>query len=412
MEKYEREFEKFKQTWFPLFKDLSPRGEEREKLFEEMIHEYRKLNYDILGSDEILGSSRAEIIRFGNDQITKWEDSEYMTSKAYAPYDKFNMIEEINTIATIDGDEFNEPVNNSCKGFFLKPNKVKKYPNVKKTLESNTHRKWEIEDQIGDKSTVGTVYIGCSVDDEKDCSYIIKVMDVNKGSPNVTNLPYPMEMSQLHKLTMDRILSEVELQIIASMHELAPAIHDIFYCKSRMRDPFTDKSIKVPLSENIKSQMTGTKFKYNSLPYDTALVCKNDMCDVINRRVYIVMDKMDITPSTFLKNINSYTHTLIKYMTETLKKLHKIGIIHGDAHTSNFMFNFTPKGRKKFVEYTESKNDIAREKIISDDKNGDFYGSFKTMKLIDFGKSITTSDIDKATLNILFKKDIEYIVDS
>ena len=66
---------------------------------------------------------------------------------------------------------------------------------------------------------------------------------------------------------------------------------------------------------------------------------------------------MDITMSTFLREIKTllptnyrvYTTELEKHALVLLERLHKLGIVHGDAHSSNFMFNFSDSGKREFT---------------------------------------------------------------
>ena len=111
-------------------------------------------------------------------------------------------------------------------------------------------------------------------------------------------------------------------------------------------------------------------------------------CFVNTRTVYIAMESMDITINTFLlafKGSNlfsTYLTVLTKLAIVLVQRLNEIEIIHGDTHSSNFMFNFSDKGKMVFENILTT-----RDLNISVDKKLDFYGSFNSLKMIDFGMS-------------------------
>lgn len=384
------ELENFKLKWFPKFSNKLPRTEERENLFNDMIQSYQEFNSKFLDQSVIFGHETPEILKFIENELLKWEGEEYVNLRSYIPYTVETIKDELNTSLFIDGGRISNPVDHDCTGVYIRPQENPKYRQLSKLLNTHAIKKWNMGNRVGDASAFGKIYVGCSMGD-KNCNYIIKIINVNKGA-SINS--------------MEDILSEVEIQIQASKYNLAPKIHDIFYCKSSLKDYFAGQTISSSISQTYDSS---TKIKYNSSIYQLGdkipMICEKDRCQVINRTVYIIMDKMDITVFTFLDVLPYYREILLDLMKSIISRLHRIGIIHGDVHSSNFMFNFTPLGRDKFLQYTLNND----ESIIDQDKNRDFYGSFKSLMIIDFGKSKDINSIDNDKLQKLFARDFVFL---
>jgi predicted unusual protein kinase regulating ubiquinone biosynthesis (AarF/ABC1/UbiB family) len=114
--------------------------------------------------------------------------------------------------------------------------------------------------------------------------------------------------------------------------------------------------------------------------------------------VYIIMDKLDITVAEFRDVVgNEYNDFIDARVRGLFSKLHSIGILHGDAHASNIMFNLTKAGKEAYRAYKEKTP-------VKPDKNGDFYGSLESLMFIDFGKSVDFKQ-EKILINDSIKKE-------
>ncbi len=86
---------------------------------------------------------------------------------------------------------------------------------------SSKDKKWTIIDsQIGDPSTIGKVYTAC-LSETKDCDYIVKIMDIHKGSPT-------LDPQRGLVLSLTSVLNEIEIQMRISEIGIAPKIIDAF----------------------------------------------------------------------------------------------------------------------------------------------------------------------------------------
>lgn len=268
----------------------------------------------------------------------------------------------------------------------------KKCKNVYSILKKNDKGTWHIiKDQIGDQSAVGRVYNACLND---DCDFIIKIVSVFRKS-HILWLPELNKKSDYYgnyksdSLTSEHMLNEIYIQMEMSKYNLAPKIFDAFYCLDYLKDIKTGEYIqaKIKNNENIDSYF-----------------CKNQNCYIPVRTFYIMMEKFDISINGFLKilkknNISlmyEYLKILKNFAYNVLEKSHKIGIIHGDSHIANFMFKYTQKGRYIINNY--KNNLITADYILKNDIDKDFFGSFKSLVLIDFGLSINKIS-DKLILN-------------
>jgi hypothetical protein len=109
--------------------------------------------------------------------------------------------------------------------------------------------------------------------------------------------------------------------------------------------------------------------------------------------VYIVMDKLDVTVSEFWKTVGNVYNTFINSsVSELFAKLHNNAcILHGDAHSSNVMFQFSPKAREIFKKVLENNKHLSEEDIRNSrsyfyDQDRNFHGS--KIMFIDFGQSV------------------------
>lgn len=181
----------------------------------------------------------------------------------------------------------------------------------------------------------------------------------------------------------DDVINEIEMQIELSNKGIAPKIYDAFYCKQYFRDWFDKQIITVNSKVDI--------------PFKLCKEEKKD-CKILNREVFLIMEKMDITISTFLENLKNVSQDLATKYRKKLESIafnrirsaHSLNIVHGDAHVSNFMFNFSEKGKEVFDKIEKKEyNTNQLEKILKNDD--DFFGSFSSLKLIDFGKTAKIS---------------------
>lgn len=237
--------------------------------------------------------------------------------------------------------------------------KIKRFSDV--VIEEGKNTYTIVDTQVGDMSTIGSIFVTCV---NNDCNFIVKVIDIISKAPKMlgNNFFY----------TYNQVLTEINLQKLASKKNLAPKIIDAFYFFDYLKKD--QKYIKI--SSKIDSVLCKNK---------------NTECYVPFRRVYIIMEKMDITVSTFLKNFKDtplfpiYLEKLKNNAIQILQKLHRYKIIHNDAHASNFMFNFSEKGREMFSKLLneEITIDHIREKDIMEN----FFNSFNSLRIIDFGLS-------------------------
>ena len=269
---------------------------------------------------------------------------------------------------------------------------------------------WKIlKGRIGDASTVGQAYLGCRITGQPpyECAgdehYIIKIMKLNKTK--YSNTVDYLGKVDVYKLSMDAVLNEINNQVTASLLGLAPKIYDAFYCKSFFEKDgkpvktIPDKSVMPRIRQN-NSQ---NKVYYIEKDKKTNIILYNCRearhepgkieCFVTTRMVYIVMDKLDVTVCEFRKIVGSvYDNFIDLTVRELFADLHnKACILHGDAHSSNVMFQFSPEARKIFKKVLENKKHLSQEEII--DRKSEFYDpalNFHGSKImfIDFGKSV------------------------
>lgn len=365
--------------------------EDREKLFTDMIGELQKL----------INSVSNKVIRDGfSDRLGNLKVAEEMYRDLLTPFNEFSIANEIYTrMNSVQRPRINlrRTEDPNCTDMYS-PKIQSTYPLTNEVVESDTQATWEMKRRIGDISTAGTVYTVCKIAAEtQDCSYIIKIMESNKAT-----------ITQVNIVT---VLNEVECQIMANKAGLSPSIHDVFFCLGYKLDHITGKSIITALNQEIVAEnhilREGYEFpivKLTKAPFDRLAPsdqlkevgwCRRRpgsdrpyKCFTPYRRFYIIMDKMDITISSFLKTIKPLVDTFIyrKYADNLkeigdrlLDRLHKLGIIHGDAHSSNFMFNFTKQASEILASSAEQQSKIP------EDKRNDFFGSFPSLKIIDFG---------------------------
>lgn len=241
-----------------------------------------------------------------------------------------------------------------------------------------------IDKKVGDISTLGSVYITCIGD---KCDYITKVMDLLEKHPALIQTGFTPSSNLF--FNYNTIKNEILMQIKASQSGLCPRIVDVFFCSSFVKE----KDSTGKYSNYVRIRTERPFYLCSEL---------DGLCNVAFRRFFIIMEKMDITVNTFLLNFMGTTSLVKRYKNriETtglglLSKLHSIGIIHGDAHASNFMFNLTEPGKQYLQRVlsadTKEKRESAIREIEESDRGRDFFGSFASMKLIDFGKSIDLS---------------------
>jgi hypothetical protein len=239
--------------------------------------------------------------------------------------------------------------------------KIKTFSDV--VIEEGKNTYTIVDTQVGDMSTIGSIFVTCV---NNDCNFIVKVIDIISKAPKMLGNNFFYNYNQ--------VLTEINLQKLASKKNLAPKIIDAFYFFDYLKKD--QKYIKI--SSEINSEF----------------LCRNKSntnCYVPFRRVYIIMEKMDITVSTFLKNFKDtplfpiYLEKLKKIAKEKLEKLHTYKIIHNDAHASNFMFNFSEKGREMFSKLL--KKEITIDYIRQKDIMKNFFNSFNSLRIIDFGLS-------------------------
>jgi serine/threonine protein kinase len=242
------------------------------------------------------------------------------------------------------------------------------------------------------------VYVACRVSQQEgECNYVIKVLESNKATITQVNIR--------------SVLNEVECQIKASKHNISPKIYDVFFCLGYKRDHITGSHLRTSLAMspgvNLEGVITRESIQYPTVKLINTKIpdlyrdkvfevswCrrgsyKDDFsCFVPFRRFYIIMEKMDITISSFLKRICAVDRDIHRVLAKNLKdkafsildKLHKLHIIHGDAHSSNFMFNFTEKGKEIFASINEKK-------VSSTVSVPEFQRCFESLKIVDFGTS-------------------------
>jgi serine/threonine protein kinase len=287
--------------------------------------------------------------------------------------------------------------------------------------------KWKIiGDRIGDASTFGQAYMGCLVKGgEEECNYVIKIMNIDKASPNTIDY---IGTYSINKLNMEAVMNEVNIQIKASKFKLAPKIHDVFFCKSFAKDEYNENiEIKTVPEKELRQSFTmkevnGKKYPYFEhagyqpvLAYNCKVNKKDStkdpmrdhikhpklICYVPTRMVYIVMDSLSITVANLRQAFgNVYDNFINEKVYDLFRRLHEIGIFHGDAHKSNIMFKLSKRGKEvyteRLVQIREGRIDYPG-RIDKNDIKGDFYGSLDSLMFIDFGKGVDFNEGIKIT---------------
>jgi tRNA A-37 threonylcarbamoyl transferase component Bud32 len=242
--------------------------------------------------------------------------------------------------------------------------------------------------EVGDKSTAGSLYITCIVQNRnKTCDYITKVIDVIEKSPALISYNYDGERNL--RLNYNAVRNEIKIQMKASELGIAPRIIDVFYCNDFLKD----KQKRYIKAQSVKD----------------FYLCQSNGCFITVRRFFIVMEKLDITVEGFLKYFNSelresYRQKIGREIRSELTTLHKNNIIHGDFHLSNCMLNITAEGKRYFadlVEATKKGKNVTQviQSILRDDVKKSFFGTCYTVKIIDFGRSIDFSDTKLTGVN-------------
>jgi hypothetical protein len=295
--------------------------------------------------------------------------------------------ENLNDVYGIKLENF--PLLNACVGNLNTGFRIGK-DHISQTTMLNDP-KWKIlKARIGDASTFGQAQMGCLVkeDGQEVCNYVIKLMNIDKGAP--TTIDYLGKVG-IYKLNMIAVLNEVNIQIKASLYGLGPKIYDVFYCKSFATDDANEFIQTVPNKDVrglIRREIVDGKEQL-FLGHNRIYNCKESgktkkiICFVPTRVVYIVMESLDLTVTKFREVVGNQYNSFIKgKVIELFNRLHDIGILHGDAHSSNIMFNLTEEGKKAYISYERKKP------FSIPDRNGDFYGSLQSLMFIDFGKSV------------------------
>ena len=267
---------------------------------------------------------------------------------------------------------------------------------------------WKIlKGRIGDASTIGKAYLGCRIADQPpyecvgDEHYIIKIMKLDKTRLNTVDY---LGAVDVYKFTMDAVLNEINNQVTASLLGLAPKIYDAFYCKSFLEKDgkpvktIPDKLVMPTIRKNPSNSVYYIqKDKKTNIILNNCREARDEpgkiVCFVPTRMVYIVMDRLDVTVWEFRKIVGSvYDNFIYSSVRELFADLHNNAcILHGDAHDSNVMFQFSPEARKIFKKVLENKKHLSEEEIR--DRRSDFYDparNFHGSKImfIDFGKSV------------------------
>jgi hypothetical protein len=202
---------------------------------------------------------------------------------------------------------------------------------------------------------------------------------------------------------MDAVLNEINNQVTASLLGLAPKIYDAFYCKSfaekdgKPVKTIPDKLVRPRIRKNPSNSFYYIEIEKTNISLYNCREARGEPdkieCFVPTRMVYIVMDKLDVTVSEFWKTVGSVYDTFIdSSVRELFAKLHyNACILHGDAHSSNVMFQFSPKAREIFKKVLENKKHLSEEDIRNSksyfyDQDRNFHGS--KIMFIDFGKSV------------------------
>jgi hypothetical protein len=360
-------------------------GDNRNKIFEwikKSIVDYNEFETQRLEVEE------ERNIRLESQYTAKDFQYEHIANT----YDK----EPTRTFPLIDADNESKCKNKSQAGFRIKVPETNNLQDIPPN--------WKIlKGRIGDASTIGKAYLGCRITAQppyEECSpgdakYIIKIMEVDKS------LDY---MGRVGAFDIDAVLNEINNQVTASLLGLAPKIYDAFYCKSFVeKDGKPIKTIPDRFVMPTIRQNPSNSVYYIEKDNKTNIIITNCreakdepgkiVCFVPTRMVYIVMDKLDVTVSEFWKTVGSVYNTFIdSSVSKLFEDLHyNACILHGDAHDSNVMFQFSPKAREIFKKVLENKKHLSEEEIR--DRRSDFYDpdrNFHGSKImfIDFGKSV------------------------
>jgi hypothetical protein len=243
-------------------------------------------------------------------------------------------------------------------------------------------------ERIGVESVFGKVYKVCSAGTKSeyentkkyqisdDCGYVVKLIPINKYSSSNT---------------YSNIINEINMQIKFSNHNLGPKIIDAFYCTKYHIDP--NSTQRLALLEKI----TDAKGEIKQGNLLTKIAC-------------IVMEIMDISVREFLNFFPKYSSLkeyyfgkAKEYARELILKANKLGLIHGDPHDGNFMFNLNSKA-KEFINSYVVNNKINKEGLEILNKNKFNFG-LDTMKMIDFGYSEELSEEQKKRKGKIFELD-------
>lgn len=147
----------------------------------------------------------------------------------------------------------------------------------KRTPCSNGDGAWEVASEISSGTSYGIVYQACC---ELDCTYILKYQKFNLHDESIPIIDENM------------VKNEVEMQVKASVHNLAPVVYDSWVCENG------GIIIMAPMKRSVSMLLEIYK--------------REDVRKLIVDTVFY-----------------------------TISKLHMIGINHGDAHLDNIMVDYT-----------------------------------------------------------------------
>jgi hypothetical protein len=275
--------------------------------------------------------------------------------------------------------------------------------------------------KMGDKSTVGSIFLTCIVQNRnKKCDYITKVIDIIEKTPALVAMYYDGERSLY--LNTQTVKNEIDIHMMAAALGVAPRIIDVFFSIIPLQETYQELNPDTNINEE-KQRI----IKVNSVR--PSYLCRDGGttdCNVLGRRFFIVMEKLDITVSSFLnmfeedsKLKEEYKRQFTREIKSCLDHLNRNKIIHNDVHFSNCGFNISEKGKSYFQDLLGAINEknyinIRRilESIDKQDKKRTFFKSIdpSSFKMIDFGKSlyfpIPRSKHEQGKFEML--KDIDY----